>query len=210
MNYLTATKYPKTYHFEFSDSLQNDDRKLQTLDGFKGKQIIVTEKMDGENATVYSDYYHPRSVRDDGHPSRNWLKGFIPEFQYLIPDGWRVCGENLYAEHSIKYTNLNSYFNVFSIWDNHNMCLDWDTTVQLCKEWGLETVPVLYAGEFDYDMIKQIYTSLDFERAEGIVCRLRKAFSYDSFNTSVGKAVRPKHVSTNEHWKRTWKPNKLK
>lgn len=210
MNYLTATKYPKTLHFDFSQSLQNDDRKLETLSGLEGHQVVVTEKRDGENATIYSDYYHPRSVSDDGHPSRHWLKGYIPQFQFMIPDEWRVCGENLYAEHSIRYESLSTYFEVFSIWDEHNFCLDWDTTVELCKEWGIEHVPVLYEGDFDYNTIKEIYESLDFETQEGIVCRVRKSFFYDEFQTSVAKAVRPKHIRTDEHWSKNWKPNKLK
>lgn len=75
MNYLNAIKYPKTFHFDFSGSLINDDRELESTKGFEGKRVIVTEKLDGENASIYNGYYHPRSVTDDGHPSRNWLKG---------------------------------------------------------------------------------------------------------------------------------------
>ena len=74
MNYLEAKKYPKTFHFDFSLSLQNDDRRLETLKDFEGKGVVVTEKLDGENASIYSDYYHPRSVIDDGHEKRSWLK----------------------------------------------------------------------------------------------------------------------------------------
>lgn len=211
MNYLNAIKYPKTMHFDFSGSLQNDDRLLESLDGFIGKQVIVTEKMDGENATIYNDYYHPRSVIDDGHESRNWLKGFIPTFQYMIPEHLRVCGESVYAEHSIRYEELDTFFYVFSIWNNDpNMCLHWDQTEKLCELWGLKTVPVLYRGKFDYDKIKSIYKNLDFEKQEGIVCRIIDTFAYDDFQKYTAKAVRPKHVATDEHWKKTWKPNKLK
>ena len=211
MNYLEATKYPKTMHFDFSQSLQNDDRMLESLDDFIGKRIIVTEKMDGENATIYNDYYHPRSVIDDGHASRNWLKGYIPNFQYMIPENLRVCGESMYAEHSIRYENLETFFYVFSIWNNNsNICLHWNMVNSLCEEWNIRTVPVLYDGIFDYDLIKRIYESLDFEKQEGIVCRVEEPFFLNQFQTHVAKAVRPKHVDTDEHWKKTWKPNKLK
>ena len=211
MNYLEAIKYPKTMHFDFSQSLQNDDRRLETLEDFEGRQVVVTEKLDGENATIYSDYYHPRSVIDDGHASRNWLKGFIPTFQYMIPENLRVCGESMYAEHSIRYENLDTFFYVFSIWNNNsNICLDFHKTEILCYEWGLRTVPVLYEGIFDYEKIKGIYENLDFEKQEGIVCRVEGMFFLDQFQTHVAKAVRPKHVATDEHWKKTWKPNKLK
>lgn len=211
MNYLDAKKYPKTFHFDFSDSLQNDDRKLESIDGFRDMEVVVTVKMDGENSTIYKDYYHPRSVVDDGHPSRNWLKGFIPQFQYMIPDHLRVCGENMYAEHSIRYENLSTFFYVFSIWNNKtNLCLSWDQTLKRCEEWGLETVPVLYRGIFDYNKIKELYQNMDFDKEEGIVCRITDSFYYSDFGKFVGKAVRPKHVATDEHWKKTWKPNKLK
>ena len=129
MNYREAIKYPKTMHFDFSESLQNDDRRLTTTAEFEGQRVIVTEKMDGENSSTYKDYYHPRSVIDDGHKSRDWFKGYLSQFQYLIPNGWRVCGENLYAEHSIKYENLESYYMAFNIWDDYNYCLDWDSFV---------------------------------------------------------------------------------
>jgi len=209
MNYLDAIKYPKTYHFEFSESLQNDDRKLETVKGFEGKRVIATEKLDGENASIYKGYYHPRSLIDDGFPSRNWLKGFKANFDYLIPDGWRICGEDMYAEHSIRYENLESFFYVFNIWDENNNCLDWDSTVQYCKEWGLHHVPVLHDGIFDYKKLEEVYYGLDFNKSEGIVCRVASEFHYDDFQISYAKAVRPKHVTTDEHWKKNWKPNKL-
>lgn len=210
MNYLDAIKYPKTMHFDFSKSLQNDDRKLESLDSFIGKHVIVTEKLDGENASVYSDYYHPRSVIDDGHKSRNWLKGFIPRFQYQIPKNWRVCGESMYAEHSIRYENLESFFYAFSIWDDNNYCLNCIDFWKWCNDLKIKYVPVLWQGIFDYDRIKNIYDNLDYSKQEGIVCRITNSFHYDEFQKYVAKAVRPKHVSTDEHWKKTWKPNKLK
>lgn len=210
MNYLEATKYPKTMHFDFSESLQNDDRRLETLEDFIGKRVIVTEKLDGENATIYHDYYHPRSVIDDGHESRNWLKGNIPNFQYKLPEDWRVCGESMYAEHSIRYDELETFFYAFSIWDGDNMCTSWDEFEMHCDSLQIVHVPILYDGVFDYVKIKEIYENLNFNKQEGIVCRVADAFHYDDFQTHVAKAVRPAHVATDNHWKKTWKPNKLK
>ena len=210
MNYLDAIKYPKTMHFDFSDSLQNDDRRLETLEDFEGQRVIVTEKLDGENATIYNDYYHPRSVIDDGHASRNWLKGFIPKWQWQLEEGWRVCGESMYAEHSIRYDELKSYFYAFSIWNSENVCVSWDEFKLHCAALDIDNVPLLYDGKFKYNKIKEIYQNLDFEKQEGIVVRVADAFHYDDFQTHVAKAVRPSHVATDEHWKKTWKPNKLK
>ena len=91
-----------------------------------------------------------------------------------------------------------------------NTCLDWAATVNYCEAWGLKTVPVLYEGWFDYDKIKEIYESLDYTKQEGIVCRTWRDFHYNDFQTHVAKAVRPSHVTTEDHWKKTWQPNKLK
>lgn len=45
---------------------------------------------------------------------------------------------------------------------------------------------------------------------EGYVVRLVGSFKYLDFVRSVGKYVRAEHVQTNQHWVRTWTPNKLR
>lgn len=202
-------KYSRTYHFDFSLGATSDDKTLKSIEHFKGKNVIVTEKMDGENSNIYNDYYHPRSLTDDGHPSRNWLKGYAASFQYMIPKGYRVCGENLYAKHSIFYDQLKSYFYAFSVWDE-NECLSWNETVEFLNELNVFHAPVLYEGVFDYDTIKRIFLNMDHEKHEGIVCRLADGFDYKDFSISVAKAVRKNHVRSNEHWKNNWVKNELK
>src|SRR3546814_8478297 len=81
---------------------------IDTLAAFEGKRVIVTEKMDGENTTLYRDYIHARSVDGRSHPSRDWVKQFRSGIAADIPEDWRVCGENLFAKHSIHYTALRS------------------------------------------------------------------------------------------------------
>lgn len=41
-------KYPKTMHLPWSPGLQNDDRVIANLDAFRGHEVVVTEKLDGE------------------------------------------------------------------------------------------------------------------------------------------------------------------
>ena len=86
--------------------------------------------MDGENTSLYQNAYHARSVESRGHPSRSRVKSFHAQIQGDIPSGWRICGENLYATHSIKYENLKSYFLGFSVWNEQNMCLSWEETTE--------------------------------------------------------------------------------
>lgn len=65
--------------------------------------------------------FHARSVDSRHHISRDWLAQFHSSIAYNIPEGWRICGEYLYAKHSIFYENLPSYFLGFSIWNEKKM-----------------------------------------------------------------------------------------
>ena len=55
-------KYPRTPHLPFSPGGTKDDRRLRDINCFVGKEVVVTEKMDGENTSIYRDYYHARSI----------------------------------------------------------------------------------------------------------------------------------------------------
>lgn len=203
-------KYGRTYHFPFSETITPDDKTLEDLTPFEGELVVYTEKMDGENTSVYTNYLHARSLDSNNHPSRNWVKGYWAERQFNIPEGWRVCGENLYAQHSVEYDNLQSYFYCFNIWNDKNECLSYEDTLEWCNLLDIIHVPVLYVGVFNYDLLTSMYKALDKEKQEGIVVRLAKSFHYDDFGKSVGKIVRPNHVQTDEHWmSKPIIPNKL-
>ena len=157
--------------------------------------------MDGENTTLYHDYIHARSLDSRNHPSRNWVKNYHSKFSSEIPEGWRVCGENLYAEHSIHYKSLESFFLAFSVWDNRNFCLSWDETEEYSALLGIKTVPVLYRGIWDEEKIRAIHKQeRDGDQCEGYVVRLSEGFSYGGFRKSVAKYVRKGHLKTTHHW----------
>src|SRR3546814_7618161 len=69
-------KYPRTYHLPSSPGLQNDDRRLPRLDGYKGRVVVATEKMDGEGSTLTREKTYPRSPDGRPHPSRSWIKAY--------------------------------------------------------------------------------------------------------------------------------------
>ena len=110
-------KYPRTPHLPDSAGVTEDDIIIDTSSVFQNIDVVVTEKMDGENTTLAKDYYHARSLDTSDHPSRSWIKNYWASIRYDIPDGFRICGENLYARHSIPYTNLPSFFLGFSLWE---------------------------------------------------------------------------------------------
>lgn len=196
--FTDLVKYPRTYHLPWSQNITFDDRIMEDPVWFHGKRVIVTEKMDGENTTMYRNYIHARSLDGRNHPTRNWIKNFHSTIAHNIPDGWRVCVENMYAKHSIKYENLKSYCYGFSIWDERNRCLSWDDTLLCFDMLGIEPVPVLYDGIYDEKAIRAI--DLDWDTREVYVVRLADGFDYGSFRKSVAKFVRKDHVRTVKHW----------
>jgi ATP-dependent RNA circularization protein (DNA/RNA ligase family) len=117
----------------------------------------------------------------------------------MIPNGYRICGENLYAKHSIYYDSLDSYFEAFNVWDG-DVCLDWDSTVEFVNGLGIITVPILYDGIFDERIISDIIHSLDTSIQEGVVIRNADSFKHNEFSQNVFKWVRKNHVQTDQHW----------
>ncbi len=206
-------KYNRTYHLDWSPGLKNDDRRQEDYSQFidSPSGIIASIKMDGENTSMYSDKYHARSLDSKDHPSRHYVKGLWGSIRHLIPEGWRICGENVYAKHSIYYDNLESYFYVFNVWDDTNTCLDYGTTLEVCKEFGLVHVPVIYEGKYDEAILKNLPNTPEMKDHEGYVIRTYGSFKYEDFNSHVAKYVRDNHVQTDEHWMfQSVTPNKLK
>lgn len=207
---MNKYRYPRTLHFPFSSSRTSDDKVLTTIDHFLEKEVVVTLKMDGENTSLYRDGYHARSLDSRHHPSRDWLKAFHATFGFDIPEGWRVCGENLYAQHSIAYKALPSYFMGFSVWTDENVALSWDDSLEFFELLGIEPVPTLYRGVFDEAKLRTLANDMDTKHNEGFVVRLAGAIRYPDFAKSSAKWVRAKHVQTDEHWMRSLlTPNQL-
>lgn len=203
-------KYPRTYHLPWSLGITSDDKVLQDICCFEGKEIVVLEKMDGENCNLYNNAIHARSLDSRNHPSRDWIKKFHSEIKHNIPEGFRICGENMFAKHSIFYEDLESYFLCFSIWDKE-MCLSWNDTLEYARMLSITPVKELYRGKWCVDTIKEIGSELDESRQEGYVVRNVEEFNYNEFSKNVAKYVRKNHVDTDEHWMYSAiVPNKLK
>jgi hypothetical protein len=181
------------------------------MEQFIGREVVVSEKMDGENTSMYREHYHARSLDSRHHPSRDAVKAIWGSIRYMIPEGWRIAGENMYAEHSIRYDDLDSYFLGFSVWDDRNVCLDWSATKAYLKDWGITPVRELYRGVYDETLIKGLWTEDMRSGMEGYVIRVVDEIPYEDFGKYVAKFVRKGHVQTDEHWmSQAVKPNKLK
>ena len=205
--FTDKVKYPRTYHLPWSPGMNRDDRMMNDVNIFNGQEVMICEKMDGENTTWSNKFMHARSLETSAHPSRNWVKNLWAQYAYNIPDGWRVCGENMFAKHAIHYSEKNnnalkSYFYMFSIWDDKNVCLSWKET----KEWAilleLSLVPVFYEGMWNMEVIEGLNNKMiNNKNIEGYVVRLAREFHYSEFRNVCGKYVRENHVQNNHgHW----------
>lgn len=223
----TLYKYPRTYHVPWSENLKNDDRMHTNMPGaFHGEVIVVTEKMDGECTTMYTDSIHARSIdsQNSNHPSRDMVKSIWSNIKYLIIDGGRICGENMYAEHSIKYNDLDSYFYIFSTWFE-TWCDSWEemwkkiSDIKTYSGVELPVVPLIYYGLYDENKIHKSWLkykdTLDRD-SEGYVIRVADGFSHDpdeydngGFFFQMAKFVRKNHVQTEEHWLKNWNKTKI-
>jgi len=201
-------KYPRTFHLPWSPGMNRDDRMMSDVKIFEGQQVMIAEKLDGENCTWYNDYLHARSINSDNHPSRNWVKNEWAQKGYNIPIGWRVCGENMFAKHAIHYTKekgnaLSTYFYMFSIWDDKNVCLSWDETEEWAELLELTLAPVFYKGIWDMNVIEELNKKMESNPGtiEGYVVRLSREYHYSEFRRVCGKYVRKNHVQNSHgHW----------
>lgn len=94
------------------------------------------------------------------HVSRDWLTGFHGGIAHDIPISWCICGENLYAQHSIVYSDLPSYFIGYSVWDENNVALSWYDRLEMFELLGIVPAKVLYGG-FDGGILMGIVKTLD-------------------------------------------------
>lgn len=205
-DFVQHVKYPRTYHLPWSPGMHDDDRMMSNVDVFNDRIVVVMEKMDGENTSLYNDYSHARSVTSGRHPSRNWLRAFHSQFMGDIPPGWRVNVENVYAKHSIKYEHLDTYAYGFAIWNDQNKILTWRETLEWFELFGITPCPVIYWGPYNREKIERAYAEYKNKREqsggeiEGYVIRVDESFHYSQFKQYVGKYVRANHVHTTQHW----------
>jgi len=192
-------KYPRTPHLPWSREKSDDDISLAETKSFLGKEIVITEKLDGECTAMYNDHIHARSIDSANHPSRDWVKNFWSTIKWKIPNYMVIYGENVYAKHSIKYYNLHTYFYGFCVMMD-NLVLDWDSTLDWLFVAGIQPVPILYRGIYDENIVKSFWDESKQNVMEGYVIRNVNTFRVSDFNKNVAKFVRKNHVQTEIHW----------
>lgn len=206
---MFSEKYPRTFHFPFSEGATNDDRIQSDWQSILQHELVVTEKLDGENSCIKSSGVYARS---HGAVNRNpWARPMWDIWErvgHTLGD-LHIFGENMYAVHSITYAEMEHYFYIFAIRDGDTW-LSWNEVLEYAQILELPVTPVVQRGHFTEQTLKNLIAqqqrngSLLGGVSEGVVCRIAAAFSDAAFSESVLKYVRKNHVQTDEHWSRNW------
>lgn len=192
-------KYGRTSHLPISPGTTNDDKVMSSLERLMVDDLIITEKMDGENTTIHRLGMHARSPDSMYHPSRDWVKGFAASIAPQLETDERIVGENLFARHSLAYEELPSFFMGFA-WIIDGEVQAWDTTLVKFAELGITPVRELYRGPFHECLLQKVAQQLDLSKQEGFVVRDAGKFDESAMPVCMGKYVRPDHVQSDVHW----------
>jgi len=205
--YVPSYKQARTFHLPWSPGATSDDKVLADTSFFEGKEIVISEKLDGESVTASRDIMHARSIDSGHHPSRNRAKQLWATIRYDIPEGWRLVCENVTARHHVAYDRLPGFVLVHAIFNERNEALPWDEVEEWSALLGLPTVPVIYRGPWDEEKIRGLYpfqSAFADAPAEGYVVRIADSFRYGDFRRAVGKYVasdfRDALLNTEAHW----------
>ena len=211
-------KYPRTFHWPWSETIHADDSVHQMPEVFVNEEVVITEKIDGSNACLFGGEVYSRSAQ--GAPSHNaWLGMARKHHAWKTHDiPYRIYGEDIFGVHSIKYSPVKEQdtFMVFSMFDEHDHVMSWDEIVENAAILDMKTVPVVFRGVFTSieEITKFFQDNMGVSAIgpvkEGFVIRMADAFPTIGFSRCVAKYVRANHVQTDEHWRKNWKYAELK
>lgn len=196
-------KFPRIYHLPWSEGLTTDDKKVGSdcIENFQQNDLVILEKMDGENTTMTKESIYARSLDSRDHVSRHWVKGLWSCINYKLGN-LRLHGENVYAKHSVEYTDLDSYFFLFGVSEG-NIYHSWDLVVEVAEWLHLSVAPVIKIMNGDFN--QSVIPKFNSDKQEGYVVRRRDDFYFnqEDFNINIAKYVRANHVQTDTHWTHT-------
>lgn len=232
-------KYPRSMHSVLSQGTTSDDRIVPVdywnhfLDAMARTSIVVTEKLDGQNTCLKEDGVFARShVAPSEHPWDRPIWQLWESIRHELK-GLEVFGESMYGIHSIEYSKLRSFYYIFAVRIN-DQWLRWDEVQMVADVLNLPTVPVLYEGrDLDEDegsfysriLGRPWYEWVESEGSlggscdgkpacEGLVVRTHSPQNFpmpEEYRALpwLLKLVRKKHVKTDVHWTKTWRPARL-
>lgn len=207
---MVNQKYNRTPHLPWSKGTTNDDKIMTNVNSLLNLELVITEKMDGSNASLERNGCFARTHSGPPtHPSFDLMKALHSSIRYKIPESLQLFGENVYAKHSIEYSELPGYFLLFNVRNLKTLeWSSWNEVEMWAREIEVPTVPVLYSGRVTTEKELQTLTKSFMDKPsccggirEGVVVRVREGFMDDLFPLFCAKNVRECHVQTSEHWK---------
>ena len=209
--------YPRTMYAPYTPCESPGYRTLsmEDMENFVGKRIIITEKLDGTNTTLYNGNVYTRS----GRRSRHKIHGMVKKYHaWKVWDAPKLSGEDIYAVHSLEYDAVqpDKTFYAFHLRLGRKF-MEWDYLVKYTNELEIPIVPLLFDGVCDsVEEVQEKHMEI-FESGsrlgptpEGAVMRIADRIPAMEFSKDMCKVVRRDHVQTDEHWSRNWKPCKIK
>lgn len=170
----TRYKHPKIYNLVSSPIRKNDGEEIHPHEQFfYDKQIIVFPFQNQEIISIYSDYVHGTYLEEhrNGHLSDE-VKQLQYEIGYNIPDGWRICG----------VLDHEDNFQVFTVWNDENVCIDWDDTLEWVDLLDLDEPKTLYEGRFHTPTVRDLEQKTELT-SSGFLIRDKSDFEYpDTFD----------------------------
>jgi len=210
-------KYPRTKHWPWSETVHQDDSYHQNPNIFIGKEVVISEKLDGGNSSLWNGEVYARST---GQPATQGWFALVKKYQT-----WKTLGnidqifygEDLSAKHSIQYSiPMDQTYFVFHILQN-DVFMSVDDMERIAINAGFNTVPIVFRGTFNkLDQITNFFkteinkpSAYGVER-EGFVIRIADEIKHEDFSNKVAKFVRKNHVQPNaQHWTQSWSWNEL-
>ena len=210
-------KYPRTPYWPYSPGHPRDGDSLADPNGFVGRPVVVTEKLDGSNTLLHQGEVYARSV--SAPATAKWLAMVRKHHAWKVtdPDVF-LYGEEIYGVHSIEYDPVpeDRTFYAFALRFADGSFGSFTEMAEYARGHAIPVVPVLFEGTFGSirqvrDFVRQAHaepSALGGER-EGVVLRLAAGFPSPDFKHSVCKSVREGHVQSDEHWSKRWRPCRI-
>jgi len=211
-------KYSSTPHWPHSLTVHRDDTYHRNAEFFVGKEVVITEKLDGGNTSLHNGEVYARSTVGVSHAG--WM-GMVRKHHAWKTTGmtrYMIYGEDIAALHSLPYSvPEDQTYHVFAVRDLHtDTWLAWDDVQIVAQQYNLSVVPLLFRGVFQNlnEIQKWFTTNLKLPSAfgvekEGFVMRTADGFLAEDFANNVCKFVRARHVTTDQHWTKNWQWNDL-
>lgn len=197
--------------------VHDDDRVHQNPEFFVGKQVFITEKLDGGNTTLNQGEVYARST---GQPAEQGWFAHVKKYHAWKTHGMNpdtvLYGEDIAALHSITYNvPMDQTYHIFRVREKDEF-LPYDSLVSYGELFDIPVVQPLFRGIFDsVEAITKWFEeeiskpSAFGDTREGFVMSVDTRFAADQFSLNVCKYVRKNHVQTDEHWTKNWTWNNL-